>query len=540
MRKTLKDIRMLASLLLAGAALLSCSSDDETPASTPETPETPKTCTMTVQATKGADTRALAVDGTELASTWTAGDVVTVLSEDGSTTYGTLTAQSSGASTTLTGTLETAPANGASLLLKYLSDSYGVQDGTLTGTDNSIDKVCDYSTATVTATVSGDHVTTTDANFANQQAIVKFTLTDGTNAINATALTVSDGTNNITLSNIPSATYTANGDGVLYVALPGFSSQTVSLTATTADKTYVYSKTGVTFTNSSFYRIQVTMNELVGLLSGKFTINSSGTKVGFSQGNLQATYNGTNWTWSFATTQWGYIGNAAGNTSVTSSSPFISGNGTVDLFGWVGASSTWTDVNKYGITSSDAINAIDGYGNVATESLKSDWGTLAITNGGNTANSGWRTLTSAEWKYLLDTRTTGGTVFGTATARYAHATINTDGTSVNGLILFPDGVDIASSEVATAGSVNAASAYATKCTTAQWAALAAKGCVFLPAAGNRDGATVSNAGSRGRYWSSTPNASNANHAYSVYFISGNLYPQNGYNRRNGFSVRLVR
>ena len=64
------------------------------------------------------------------------------------------------------------------------------------------------------------------------------------------------------------------------------------------------------------------------------------------------------------------------------------------------------------------------------------------------------------------------------------------------------------------------------------------GCVFLPAAGNRNGTSVNNVGSNGNYWSSSPNGSNADNAYNVNFNSGN--PADNNNRNNGFSVRLVR
>ena len=64
----------------------------------------------------------------------------------------------------------------------------------------------------------------------------------------------------------------------------------------------------------------------------------------------------------------------------------ISGNGTVDLFGWVGASSTMTGVAQYGITTSESTSSTDGYGNAEDEAMKTDWGTLAISNGGNTTN----------------------------------------------------------------------------------------------------------------------------------------------------------
>ena len=61
--------------------------------------------------------------------------------------------------------------------------------------------------------------------------------------------------------------------------------------------------------------------------------------------------------------------------------------------------------------------------------------------------------------------------------------------------------------------------------------------IFLPAAGNRyDG--VHNVGSDGYYWSSSVDLKN--YAYSVYFGSGDLYPQNSSDRCLGFSVRLVR
>ena len=61
--------------------------------------------------------------------------------------------------------------------------------------------------------------------------------------------------------------------------------------------------------------------------------------------------------------------------------------------------------------------------------------------------------------------------------------------------------------------------------------------VFLPAAGNRNGTTVNNAGSNGNYWSSTYN--NSNNARNLNFNSGNVNPQNNNNRYNGQSVRLV-
>ena len=293
--------------------------------------------------------------------------------------------------------------------------------------------------------------------------------------------------------------------------------------------------------------VEVTKNQYPWGLPGKFTINSGGTKVCFSQGNLQYIGSASPPYWKFADNQYDYLGTTTGQNSDAT-------NVDRDLFGW--GTSGWNNGNAFyqpystSNTTSGTYTSSNGYGYGPTDGstytysltgtyAKSDWGVCnAILNGGNTAGM-WRTLTSAEWTYVFNTRTTGGTVFGTTQARYTMATIRTDvGSGVNGIILFPDGVDIASSEVTTAGTVNGTSAWTTKCTAAQWSALESKGCVFLPAAGRRLGTSVNNAGSLGNYWSSTANGTD--YACRVYFYSGSLSPASGDNRYLGRSVRLVR
>ena len=543
--KTTRFLNMMAASLV-GVAFMSCSSQDDvlTPAG--------QTYTMSVTAQKGGDgTRALNLDGNTLNATWTEGDVVKVYNS-ASTELGELTAQTAGKSTILSGSLTKLPENDETLTLKYLSPSYSAQDGTLTGADNSIDKVCDYATATVTATVSGTNVTTGAATFQNQQTIVKFTLVDkadGTTKLTPTAFTMTDGTSTVELTNIPAGTYTTNGgDGVLYVAFPASNvSADITLTATVGTDTYTCTASSKSFTNGKYYGVTAKMAkpEVAG---SYFTANSSGLKVAFSQGNLQATYNGSSWSWAFAAHQYDYIGQASGNTMVTATSPFISENATVDLFGWVGASSTWTGVNKFGITSATSSyhNKTDGYGNVAGESLKAEWNStnLTITNGGTYT---WRTPTGGsggEWEYIFSTRTSGATVNGVANARYTMATINTDGTPVNGIILFPDGCKINSSSATSWGSINSASTWGTKCTKAQWTHLEGLGCVFLPAACYRMGTTIGSVGTGGRYCSSTADPGSASVAYQMYFgassYGGTVNFAGGGDRYLGRSVRLVR
>ena len=263
-------------------------------------------------------------------------------------------------------------------------------------------------------------------------------------------------------------------------------------------------------------------------LPAVFTVDA-GKTVKFSKGNLQATYNGSSWIWGFAEHQWDYIGNAAGNTSINGNGT-VSANGTVDLFGWVGASSTWTGAAQYGISNSTATNNVDGYGNVAGEAQKVSWGA--------TVGTGWRTLTRLEWQYLLSTRETGITVKSTNHARYTMAIINTDGTAVKGLIIFPDGYTGDTPEGVTWGTINAKSTFETTCTSAGWTALEAAGCVFLPAAGFREESTVTDAGDGAGYWSSS--SSNAAYAFALYFESDYMTIQYGGSRKYGFSVRLVR
>jgi len=268
----------------------------------------------------------------------------------------------------------------------------------------------------------------------------------------------------------------------------------------------------------------------IPVVPGKFSVNADGDQIYFSQGNLQATTSdhGANWTWSFATNQWDYIGNAEANTSINGDGT-VSTNGTVDLFGWVGASSTWTGAAQYGISNATTTNSTYTYGNVADEALKSDWG--------NNIDSSWRTLTIDKWQYLFNTRASGSTVNGTSNARYTHATIN----GVNGIILFPDGVTIASGEATQWGAINGTSAWGTQCTSDQWTALAAKGCVFLPAAGDRfNGTSISSAGDQGLYWSSTSYTTDSNPAYCIKFGSNSLITNESYYRLYGLSVRLVR
>ena len=246
---------------------------------------------------------------------------------------------------------------------------------------------------------------------------------------------------------------------------------------------------------------------------------STGEQVYFSPGNLQ--YKASTNTWRFAADPWDYVGSS--NSSISSTY-----DGWIDLFGW------GTSGNNHGATSyqpwstSTSSNQYYAYGsssyNLNSQTGQADWGYNPISNGGNQENSGWRTLTQAEWYYVFYTRTTASGL------RYAKAKVN----GVNGMILLPD--DWNSSYY----TLNTSSSYysANTISAAQWASLERYGAVFLPAAGYRSGTSVNYVGSYGNYWSASYN--NSNNAYDMYFSDGSLSASNSYGRYYGLSVRLVR
>ena len=504
-------IRTMTLLLLAGVTtFVSCNKEEN------DQPVASKTYTMTVNATKGSNnvTKALDLDGDNITATWATSEHVYV--KKGSTwATGSLQPQEAGTSTTLKGELSDITINTDDELTLQFPRSGAFDYTGQVGTLADIAAKYDYATASVTvASVTNGNITTTAAaSFTNHQAIVKFILQNASSsAINATSLVLNVGANSYTVT-------PASGTSVLYVAIPGFSGQTVSLTATNGSDTYTYERSGVTFNNGQYYNISVEMAIL-----GKFSV-ASGTQVYFAPGNLQATTSdkGAHWTWSFASNQWDHIGKATANNKINGHGT-VSENGTVDLFGWVGNTSSFL---AYGIENNTT------YGNYGGSTLKSDWGEAA-----NAANNGlglgghtdWRTPTNAEWGYLFNGRTN-------ASSLYGHAIVN----NVRGLIILPDNWTRPSGLTFTPGSTSWSNSY----TIAEWRKMEKNGAVFLPAAGRRQNTTVDKVYPDseypyGYYYSSTQYS--GQYAYFLRFYSGNLAPQchESDTRAYGHSVRLVR
>lgn len=260
---------------------------------------------------------------------------------------------------------------------------------------------------------------------------------------------------------------------------------------------------------------------------GLFTINSSGNKVRFSQGNLQ--YQASSDTWRFAANQYDYIGKAAGNTTAASDRP--TQTAWIDYFGW--GTSGYNDKYPYMISSTPTDY---GDGNNTITGTEYDWGIHnAISNGGNVPNL-WRTLAKEEWQKLLNRTTTINTIGGYATVA-----------GLRGFILIPDEfVDPMKNNGSGAFVGFSSTGFNQNVYTADdWEKMEAMGAIFLPAAGfnnvNTYGVgTVSNVDSQGDYWSttnySTGQALSFQIANSSCRISGNW----DRSRRVGCSVRLVK
>ena len=273
---------------------------------------------------------------------------------------------------------------------------------------------------------------------------------------------------------------------------------------TPSDKTYARPDGGIADPGFfTVYRVLVT---------NAFSVSKE-TQVLFSKANLQ--YHPTNEVWRFADAEYDIVGND--NSKIAR---FC--ENWIDLFGWGSAdepynASTYTSEYPSDFT---------------------DWGTKNISNGGGRA---WRTLTAAEWEYLLVKRPNAASLFG-------FGSVN----GTNGLILLPDGWEMVKPEnltfvpAAENGFENKGSYYQSSgdnygsntYTLSQWTAMEEAWAVFLPAAGSRFSKNVSEVNQKGYYWSAT-HAEEDGKAHYIYFRSNGYSVSGATSVSCGYSVRLV-
>ncbi len=269
-----------------------------------------------------------------------------------------------------------------------------------------------------------------------------------------------------------------------------------------------------------------------GAINGKFTINSSGDKVYFSQGNLQ--YNKTTQEWSFMDHQYDMVETQGQNVGENYANQNV-----ISLFGWGTSGWDGSGATYYRPWDTDNSNGSlygpPGQYDLTGTYANADWGMdNSISNGGDQVGQ-WRTLTGGpygEWAYVFDSRPTATGI------RYAKAQIT--GTiygTVNGVILFPDDWNTGIYSPSNYNHSQQADYSNNSIPASQWNVLQDAGAVFLPTAGFRLGTSVNNVGSIGYYWSVSCYGPNS--AWFVDFSS--ILPGDGSNnlRFYGRSVRLV-
>ena len=200
------------------------------------------------------------------------------------------------------------------------------------------------------------------------------------------------------------------------------------------NNTYVHAENGFQIQNQIV--VELPNDDLVvkdkNNAFSEFTVNGDGKKVYFSRANLKCDTEHTSaLVWSFHENQWD---ECLGTKTGTSSEPANQGSSVnmtnsyeMDRFSWGLHSPTTTGETDF-VDGSKNLNRTDG----------TDWG-CALTGEGN---NHWRTLTAAEWNYLLNNTDRGSRRFLKACIKVA-ITINgvLYTTYVNGLFIAPDNFD---------------------------------------------------------------------------------------------------
>lgn len=214
-----------------------------------------------------------------------------------------------------------------------------------------------------------------------------------------------------------------------------------------------------------------------GALLGTFTVNGSGKKVYFSWGNLWRDNDGS---FHFENNQYNF-----------NSGDYYTKH--ISHFMW----SKDVDVACALKYDDPSASSTDVFFTNADETTPNSNFTV------NGKNGLWRTLSTNEWSYLIN----------------HNGSLWTTISGVKGLIIFCDGYS---------GSTTGLTEIP-------------KGCLFLPAAGFRNGddggTSITYVGNTGYYWSSTP--LNNNGAFFLHFRSVDINPECHDNRPNAFAVRLV-
>ena len=278
-----------------------------------------------------------------------------------------------------------------------------------------------------------------------------------------------------------------------------------------------------------------------GIVDGKISVSDS-KQIYAAAGNLQYIGSETPVKWKFADNQWDMIGASQGTADA---------NADRDLFGWgtsgwnnLANDSTSTNYQPYSVDNTSYSSVSDSpstntsyynpthYGpawksnsNYSITGTNYDWGIYhspangslgggsLIDNGGGLA---WRKSLYNEGMYWGGAAGYSGlprylVINGNYVPKIGYGKVM----GVNGLLILPDNWDGSLDPNFTYAYSDYANEY-DEDSSPRWSAMEAYGVVFLPAAGFRDGTTVSNVGTRGYYWASDAGEYNSDghHSYN--------------------------
>ena len=334
--------------MLAMLAFTACSSNSDDAVA-----DAPQFWHVTLTATMGdATTRALSEgENYAITASFAENDQVVVVDADGTTIVGTLKAQSAGASTTLSGTLNaTSLIDGEVVTLRYRSATanYDGQVGTLAGIAASQD----YAEGTLTvSTASPLTFTSNSVTLEAKQSITKFSFTDGTSPVNVKTFGIAavglvqniaaDATSSERVGAVTGTLATASAD--VYVALRNNTDtkQTYSFTVKDNDGNWYTGTKKANLTNGKSYTATVTLTKLE-TLTGSSAVGTIGVVGGLPaiviSGNIAVALMNAG---ALCPEDYGEYYTFANQTSGLSNDWYVPSKDELDALAGISISSTW-------------------------------------------------------------------------------------------------------------------------------------------------------------------------------------------------------
>ena len=261
-----KSIMTLAAMALMMAA---CTSEDLTQPQTPNSKGIPFTATISGKAA----TRAIKENTTDgiLETSWAKGEKVALM-HGGIVDVMEVTEVGTDGSATISGTITGSPADGDKVNLFYPASVVDVsgespevktneqllaeQDGKL----ETIAEKYDYrmKDGAKLKVVLGSATLDGTVSLENQLAIVRFSLSDGTSALEAESFEIDDNSGQPIITVTPSS-----ADNVFYVAMPPANAQAFHFIAKKGNEEYFYSQPSATLAAGKYYYQNMTLKDML-------------------------------------------------------------------------------------------------------------------------------------------------------------------------------------------------------------------------------------------------------------------------------------